>query len=43
LHWRAFPDSLLRRGLSGVKLIVSDDHADETAFSQFAEKLHNPG
>ena len=27
VHWRAFLDSLLRRGLCGVKLIVSDDHA----------------
>ena len=27
VHWRAFLDSLLRRGLSGVQLIVSDDHA----------------
>jgi putative transposase len=27
VHWRAFLDSLVRRGLSGVKLIVSDDHA----------------
>jgi transposase-like protein len=27
VHWRAFLDSLIRRGLSGVKLIVSDDHA----------------
>lgn len=27
VHWRAFIDSLIRRGLSGVKLIVSDDHA----------------
>ena len=27
VHWRAFLDSLMRRGLSGVKLIVSDDHA----------------
>ena len=27
VHWRAFLDSLLRRGLTGVKLIVSDDHA----------------
>lgn len=26
VHWRAFLDSLIRRGLSGVKLIVSDDH-----------------
>jgi transposase-like protein len=27
VHWRAFLDSLIRRGLTGVKLIVSDDHA----------------
>ena len=27
VHWRAFLDSLIRRGLCGVKLIVSDDHA----------------
>jgi putative transposase len=27
VHWRAFLDSLLRRGLRGVKFIVSDDHA----------------
>lgn len=27
VHWRAFLDGLLRRGLCGVKLIVSDDHA----------------
>lgn len=27
VHWRAFLESLIRRGLSGVKLIVSDDHA----------------
>lgn len=27
VHWRGFLDSLIRRGLSGVKLIVSDDHA----------------
>jgi len=27
VHWRAFLDGLLRRGLTGVKLIVSDDHA----------------
>ncbi len=27
VHWRAFLDSLIRRGLQGVKLIVSDDHA----------------
>ncbi len=27
VHWRAFPDSLIRRGLRRVKFIVSDDHA----------------
>ena len=27
VHWRTFMDSLIRRGLTGVKLIVSDDHA----------------
>jgi putative transposase len=27
VHWRAFMDSLVRRGLKGVKLIVADDHA----------------
>lgn len=27
VHWRAFLDSLIKRGLCGVKLIVSDDHA----------------
>ena len=26
-HWREFLDSLIRRGLRGVKFIVSDDHA----------------
>lgn len=27
VHWRAFMESLLKRGLRGVKLIISDDHA----------------
>ena len=27
IHWRTFLDSLIRRGLRGVKLIVSDAHA----------------
>jgi len=27
VHWRSFLDSLVRRGLCGVRLIVSDDHA----------------
>ena len=27
VHWRNFLDSLVRRGLCGIKLIVSDDHA----------------
>ena len=26
-HWRTFLESLITRGLSGVQLIVSDDHA----------------
>jgi putative transposase len=27
IHWRGFLDSLIARGLRGIKLIVSDDHA----------------
>lgn len=27
VHWRVFLEGLVKRGLSGVKLIVSDDHA----------------
>lgn len=27
VHWRGFLDSLVQRGLRGVRLIVSDDHA----------------
>jgi transposase-like protein len=27
VHWRAFLDSLIERGLRGVKFIASDDHA----------------
>jgi hypothetical protein len=27
VHWRTFLDDLIKRGLAGVKLIVSDDHA----------------
>jgi putative transposase len=27
VHWRAFLDSLIQRGLRGVKMIASDDHA----------------
>jgi Transposase, Mutator family len=27
VHWRTFLDSLIRRGLKGVKLIICDDHA----------------
>ena len=27
VHWRSFLDTLVRRGLCGVKLIVSDHHA----------------
>ena len=27
VHWRTFLESLLKRGLKGVKLMISDDHA----------------
>lgn len=27
VHWRQFLESLLKRGLNGIKLIISDDHA----------------
>ena len=27
VHWRSFLEGLIRRGLCGVKLMVSDDHA----------------
>jgi len=27
IHWRTFLESLVKRGLRGVKLVVSDDHA----------------
>jgi putative transposase len=27
VHWRAFMESLVRRGLMGVKMIIADDHA----------------
>lgn len=27
IHWRQFLEGLLKRGLTGVKLIISDDHA----------------
>lgn len=27
VHWRCFLEGLLKRGLNGVKLIISDDHA----------------
>jgi transposase-like protein len=27
VHWRAFFESLIERGMQGVRLIVSDDHA----------------
>ena len=26
IHWRAFLDGLIERGLHGVQLIISDDH-----------------
>jgi putative transposase len=34
LHWRAFPDDLVARGLRGTEFIVSDDHAGLRAARQ---------
>ena len=34
IHWRTFLQSLVRRGLQGVQLIVSDDHAGLKAARQ---------
>ena len=34
IHWRAFLQSLVDRGLSGVQLIISDDHAGLKAARQ---------
>ena len=31
VHWRAFLDSLIARGLRGVEFVVSDDHAGQRA------------
>ena len=39
VHWRAFLDSLIERGLRGVKFIASDDHAGLKA----ARKAMFPG
>lgn len=39
VHWRAFMDSLIARGLRGVKFIASDDHAGLKA----ARKAMFPG
>jgi putative transposase len=38
-HWRQFFDDLQRRGLSGVELVVSDDHAGIRG----AREAHFPG
>jgi transposase-like protein len=34
IHWRAFMESLVKRGLRGVQLIISDDHAGLKAARQ---------
>jgi putative transposase len=34
IHWRAFLESLVKRGLRGVKLIISDDHSGLKAARQ---------
>jgi transposase-like protein len=34
IHWRTFLESLVRRGLRGVKLVISDDHSGLKAARQ---------
>lgn len=34
VHWRTFMESLLKRGLRGVKLVISDDHSGLKAARQ---------
>ncbi len=34
VHWRSFLESLLKRGLRGVKLVISDDHSGLKAARQ---------
>lgn len=34
VHWRTFLESLLKRGLIGVKLLISDDHTGLQAARQ---------
>lgn len=34
VHWRAFLESLLQRGLKGVQLVIGDDHAGLTSALQ---------
>jgi putative transposase len=34
IHWRAFLESLIKRGLRGVKLVISDDHCGLKAARQ---------
>ena len=34
VHWRVFMESLVKRGLRGIKLIISDDHAGLKAARQ---------
>ena len=34
VHWRTFLESLVKRGLRGVELIISDDHAGLKAARQ---------
>ena len=40
--WRAFIDSLVRRGMKGIKLIISDDHARLKAARRAASTSANP-
>ena len=34
VHWRAFLDSLIQRGLRGVKFLASDDHAGRSCLKE---------
>ena len=40
-HWRKFLDSLQKRGMHGVKLIVGDDHAGLSKMTRCAMGLGN--
>jgi len=50
VHWRTFLESLKQRGLGGVQLVTSDDHAglraarlDGSSFGNFGMQPEHPG